>query len=716
MNAATSDVKQVVLKEEYDTSYEPNSTSSRHFAISRHSSRDVDINDYCDVIGLNLEEDPDLVWIAKEGLKAPLPANWKPYTYLSPSVTTHVIHVNTMKPSFGRWLCAVVCVTIVACIPMKKHPRLIVDDDQLSVVKKYVTDDDNAKAYFEEVTKHAAELLGEPLLTHKIVPGDAHLLHTSRDAVDRVYALSLLYRLTGNTTWSDRCIRELMNIVSDNFTDWSPVHFLDTGEMTHAAGIGFDWLYDKLTSSQREAIIKGIVEKGFGPAQKAYADDEWWTRNHGTNWNLVCNGGMIVGSLAIMDEPSAKEIAAAIFSNATGGIRSGFETYQTDGSWIEGAGYWSYASRYGVTAMASLLSATGDDHGFSEMEGVRNTGRWIINNIGPTGQFFNHGDESEHESFHDEPTLFWFSHQYKDPLYAYFGRVGANASSSGVSWDVPRWKDVMFYNPAGSVSDLVKEKLESSYATQDGFFRTSWTDSDATFVGFRGGDNAASHAHFDLGTFVYDTLGERFAMDLGADNYSMPDYFGHLRGTYYRCMTQGHNTLSFDHLNQISTATANITYYNASQSKSGMSFAIVDLTNGYKNATDGSVMRGIALLKDTNQLVIRDEISKPALNKNHTIYWSMHTEANISVGEEAVLTKNGKKISAKVALPLNTKIMSEDILLEPPQYSSKGIRKITFGVSGASSQTIVVFLGPGDNKPIETNALSQWPSNGPISK
>ncbi|XP_065840709.1 centrosomal protein of 164 kDa-like isoform X2 [Oscarella lobularis] len=63
MNAATSDVKQVVLKEEYDTSYEPNSG---------------DINDYCDVIGLNLEEDPDLVWIAKEGLKAPLPANWKP--------------------------------------------------------------------------------------------------------------------------------------------------------------------------------------------------------------------------------------------------------------------------------------------------------------------------------------------------------------------------------------------------------------------------------------------------------------------------------------------------------------------------------------------------------------------------------------------------------------------------------------------------------------
>eukprot|EP00118_Oscarella_pearsei_P014041 m.117683 g.117683 ORF g.117683 m.117683 type:complete len:623 (+) comp37623_c0_seq1:257-2125(+) len=605
-------------------------------------------------------------------------------------------------------------------LQLRNHPRLIADDGQLTMVEQFINNDKNVESYYKQVTKHGMELLSEPLLKHTIKPGDAHLLLVSRAAVDRVYTWSLLYRLTENSQWSDRCIKELLNLVSDNFTDWSPSHFLDTGEMTHAVGLGFDWLYPELSPSQRQMIVKGIVEKGFGPAQKAYADNEWWTRNTGTNWNLVCNGGMIVGSLAIMDEPEAKDIAVAIFHNATSGIVSGFETYQDDGSWIEGPGYWSYATRYGVTAMASLLCATGNDLGFSEREGVKNTGRWLINNIGPTGLFFNHGDEGEHEELSDEPSLLWFSNRYKDPLYGYYGRLAANATSDSVDWNVPRWKDVLFYSPLGSTADLVKQTLESSYMTQDGFFRTSWTDPEATFVGFRGGDNAASHAHYDLGTFVYDTMGERFAMDLGSDNYSMPAYFGHLRGTYYRCMTQGHNTLNFDHLNQVSNAKAKIIHFNASQSESGMSFAVIDLTNGYKNATGGTVMRGIALLKDTNQFVIRDEISKPALNQSHSIYWSMHTMADVSIDEEspsaAHLSSNGKTISVAIVHPEGTKMSSEDVDLKPPQESTKGIRKIEFGVSGKSSQFIVVSLGPEGNKPVKTNPLSQWPKDGPIQE
>lgn len=29
-------------------------------------------------LGMSLAEDPDLLWIAREGLKAPLPKDWKP--------------------------------------------------------------------------------------------------------------------------------------------------------------------------------------------------------------------------------------------------------------------------------------------------------------------------------------------------------------------------------------------------------------------------------------------------------------------------------------------------------------------------------------------------------------------------------------------------------------------------------------------------------------
>ena len=37
-----------------------------------------EVREYAKWLGMELENDRDLFWIAKEGLKAPLPENWKP--------------------------------------------------------------------------------------------------------------------------------------------------------------------------------------------------------------------------------------------------------------------------------------------------------------------------------------------------------------------------------------------------------------------------------------------------------------------------------------------------------------------------------------------------------------------------------------------------------------------------------------------------------------
>jgi hypothetical protein len=41
--------------------------------------------------------------------------------------------------------------------------------------------------------------------------------------------------------------------------------------------------------------------------------------------------------------------------------------------------------------------------------------------------------------------------------------------------------------------------------------RSDWLDPNASFVGFKAGDNAANHSHLDIGSFVYDALGIRWA-------------------------------------------------------------------------------------------------------------------------------------------------------------------------------------------------------------
>jgi hypothetical protein len=43
--------------------------------------------------------------------------------------------------------------------------------------------------------------------------------------------------------------------------------------MTHAVGLGFDWLYHYLTPEQRTIIVAGVTRMGFDEALAQYADN-----------------------------------------------------------------------------------------------------------------------------------------------------------------------------------------------------------------------------------------------------------------------------------------------------------------------------------------------------------------------------------------------------------------------------------------------------------
>jgi hypothetical protein len=56
------------------------------------------------------------------------------------------------------------------------------------------------------------------------------------------------------------------------FKDWDPRHFLSVGEMSFAVGIGYDWLYAKLTPKERATLKQALVEKSLALAEIAYGD------------------------------------------------------------------------------------------------------------------------------------------------------------------------------------------------------------------------------------------------------------------------------------------------------------------------------------------------------------------------------------------------------------------------------------------------------------
>src|SRR4029079_14850466 len=97
--------------------------------------------------------------------------------------------------------------------------------------------------------------------------------------------------------------------------------------------------------------------------------------------------------------------------------------------------------------------------------------------------------------------------------------------------------------------------------------------------------------HLDLGDFVLDAQGERWASDMGPDDYNLPAYFGKNRCTYYRCGTVGQNTLLIDGENQPKEAMAPLIAFSSAKDRAG---AIADLSAGYPKLK--SVRRGIELL------------------------------------------------------------------------------------------------------------------------
>ena len=114
---------------------------------------------------------------------------------------------------------------------------------------------------YTHLLQEAEEILKAPLVEYRVI--GPRLLNESRKALDRIYTLGLIYRITREQRYLERAREELMSAAG--FKDWNPSHFLDTAEMSHAFGIGYDWLYHDLSESDRTIIRDALLRRASMP-------------------------------------------------------------------------------------------------------------------------------------------------------------------------------------------------------------------------------------------------------------------------------------------------------------------------------------------------------------------------------------------------------------------------------------------------------------------
>ncbi len=580
------------------------------------------------------------------------------------------------------------------------HPRLMLKDKDLASLKASMVDDPALQKCWEDVKADAERCLKRRPLVHKLV--GPRLLGVSRDCLHRIYALALAYRWTGDERYAAKAKTNLLEVCA--FPDWNPSHFLDVAEMSHAVGVGYDWLYDYLDSDSREKIVHALIELGLKPGIKVYESDGWWTKSD-HNWNQVCNGGMIVGALAIADvEPS---YAQQIIPAALKSLPRALKTYSPDGAWGEGPGYWSYATHYTAYGLTALDTALGTTFGLTDDMGLSKAGYFPIYTTGPTGLYLNFADVGERSARRPMACMFWLSRTFYNPLYAYAEQeeiAKRSANANHLVWYAAK-------PPARAAKRQLDRYFDGPVEVVT--MRSAWDDPDALFVGFKAGYNQVNHGHLDLGTFELDALGVRWARDLGSDNYNLPGYWEGKRGgqrwSYYRLNSASHNICMLAGEDQDPMAKSTFTSTKMNQTDPS---AVVDLTQAYAEFAK-SASRGVMMVADRSAVLVQDEFT---IEKACDVAWGMTTDADIEVedGSIAKLKLKGKELVVRVLSPAGAKFTVGSAEQEPPQKTNKGVKRLLIGLDDAQGDVcIAVLFSPvwPDGKQVNNASikpLAQW--------
>ena len=299
------------------------------------------------------------------------------------------------------------------------------------------------------------------------------------------------------------------------FSDWNPSHFLDVAEMTMAVAIGYDWLYDQLSPSSKTIIKEAILKKGLEPSLDP-KHNSWLRAEH--NWNQVCNAGMVYGAMAVYEDHPG--LARQIINRGIETIVVAMKDYAPDGAYPEGYGYWGYGTSFNVLFIAAVEKLFGNDFGLSQMPGFLKTAGFMENMTGTTGKPFNYSDAGGDGGLH--PAMFWFAAKNNDPSLLWAERSYLISRKPEAHVRDRLLPAVMLWSNGIKINNIKPPK--STMWVGHGknpvaMMRTSWTDSNAIYVGMKGGSVSVNHAHMDIGSFVMDADGVRWAMDFGMQGY-----------------------------------------------------------------------------------------------------------------------------------------------------------------------------------------------------
>ncbi len=596
------------------------------------------------------------------------------------------------------------------------HPRVMINKKGIEELKELIKTDEILKPAYDAVKVEADEILGvEPRGYIKVT---YRLLESSKEVFRRVLKLGFAYFVTGDEKYAERAFKEV-EFMCTEWPDWNSYHTLDTAEAMMAATVCYDWFYEYLTPDRKKLLEDSILSRGLLEILDDYLGNGakrsdprfigerpmmWLDYNN--NWCFVCNGSALCASLALFDcDNIPKNLLKTIAGFAYTDFSRTLEIVMPeDGAYVEGTMYWNYFAEYLIQTLDTMKNSLGTDYDLPKIKGFSKSPYFLFNLTGKRP--FNFSDSGGGVPALNHQVM-WFARYFNDEnLYTIY-KEREKDFLPGLDY-----KKLLYYRPMKKLSGEPDVPLDVYYKSiETVVLRNGFTDSEnLNFVGLHAGDNSAPHSHLDCGSFVLDMQGERFALDLGPDDYNIPGKFYR-----YRYSAEGHNTYVInrtDIYTQDENAPTEIINFGSGE---GEAFAICDITKAYAMYLT-KIQRGIKLYDNKTKVLIQDELKA---DESFEAWWQMHTEAAIKISDDkksAVLTINDKSIKAQIKSPCDAgfEVLPARPFPDTPVFKgqdpNKGVKKLCIHFKDIKEAVVAVeFTALGaECDSFELTELKDW--------
>lgn len=572
--------------------------------------------------------------------------------------------------------------------PGKSTP-LFADEGDWRALPARLAADPVLRRIADATRERAREHLAAPLVVH-VLEGTRRLA-SARRFLGRVLDLATVFRLDGDAAAAERACVELSAVL--DLPDWGTHHFLDVGEYALGVAIGYDWLSDAIPSAERDRVERALIERALRPSFEADAFSLRWLGGT-SNWTQVCHAGLVAAALAVAHR--APELAERTVARAIADQAGPASAYAPDGAYAEGPTYWTYGTTFEVVLISMLERARRSIHDLADAPGFLTSADYIAQMITPTGRFYNYGDTRE--VVPPMPVLHWFAARRGEPQLAEAElrrlETGARMSDAELRPEYERLDALALWwraTPKAETTCQGARTLPRRWLGRGenpvAVARTAWADPSAAFLGIKGGRATTSHAHLDAGSFVYESGGVRWALDLGMQDYHSLESAGVQlwdgsqdgeRWRVFRLGPEAHNLLRFDRL---------------VPDVNGMATVDETVEGGFEvnltavHAPELAVVIRQARLTDDGTLWLKD--SWTAADGPTRARWQWLTEAEVELtANGALLRQDGLTLALRVHTPAagDWSIAEEAVpsLLRPTDAPCPRVRRITITVPCAA--------------------------------